>query len=101
MKIFGLALFSLLSLAAAPAFAGSATPTDRSADKGVQLALDVRIGEGGVRVDEDRDRYREHRRYGVEREGGRYRVERGDCRTVITREYRHGEQITRKTRRCD
>ena len=99
MKIFGLALFSLLSLAAAPAFAGSATPTDRSADKGVQLALDVRIGEGGVRVDEDRDRYREHRRYRVEREG--YRAEHGECRTVITREYRHGEQITRKTRRCD
>jgi hypothetical protein len=96
MKTFGLALFSLLSLAAAPAFAG---PADRSADKGVQLALDVRIGEGGVRVDEDRDRYREHRRYRVEREG--YRAERGECRTVITREYRHGEQITRKTRRCD
>jgi hypothetical protein len=101
MKTFGFALFSLLSLAAAPAFAGSATPADRSADKGVQLALDVRIGEGGVRIDDERDRYRDRdrRRYRAEREG--YRVERGECRTVITREYRHGEQITRKTRRCD
>jgi hypothetical protein len=96
MKTFAFALLSVLSLAAAPAFADSATPAGNSAEKGVQLALDVRIGEGGVRIDgdrdHDRDRYRDRRRYRVERES--------ECRTVVTREYRGGEVYVRKVRRC-
>ena len=51
--------------------------------------------EGGVRVrvGEDRDGYRRHRRH--------FRVYGGDCRTIVIKKRYHGEVVIRRVRRCD
>jgi hypothetical protein len=87
MTVFALAMSTALCLTAVPAFAGSPAGT-------INLAqLDVRIGEGGVRIGErDHDRDRGHMRRNAEGDRG--------CREIVTRERRGGEVVVTKTRRC-
>jgi hypothetical protein len=89
MKRLALALSAALCLTAVPALAGSPTPPD----KPIMLAqVDVRVGEGGVRI---REGDRDHRRHHVERDHDR------GCRTITVREREGGHIVIRKTRRCD
>ena len=87
MRRLALALSAAICLTAVPALAGS-PPTP---DKPIVLAVEVHVGEGGVRIGEDRG----HRRHHVERAH-----ERG-CRTITVREREGGHTVIRKTRRCD
>lgn len=71
---------------------------------GAAFAQGIEIGPGGVRVDDGRPRVIERRvieRRGDDYGGRRYRrAER--CRTtIVRRENRYGEMVTRRIRECD